>query len=41
MTIPKWLIILIIIYIPYHMIARYCDFKQAIGLSTYNCSCKL
>lgn len=39
--IPKWIIVLIVISVPYHAIARYCDFKQAIGLKTNNCSCKL
>lgn len=40
MIIPKWLVVLIAIYIPYHAIANYCRFKASVGFETYNCGCE-
>lgn len=31
----------VIVFMLYHGIARYYDFKQAVGLSTNNCGCEL
>lgn len=38
MHVPKWLIALFALFELYSAIARYCDFKEAVGWDVRNCS---
>ena len=38
--ISRWWLVLIVLYVVYTGVARYCDVKLALGIETTHCSCR-